>query len=281
MARHKLLLSGALLLLAVQFASGTPAAQSAELVCGLGEIQAGLCPGANPPTSSGDIDDDHVDVSAGVDGSAGGGGVTVGVDGSTDIPPGTPEPVEPPCDPTGGLVVCRDGFIVNLAGTDLPWQVITLADIAGFIPEAAAESAEPNGWAIVGLPTNFVAEAAQHVVPGALLGLPAEVRFTPVAYSWDYGDGASESSTAGGSSWATLGLDWFDPTATSHVYAERGTVRAQLTISYTAEYRFAGPTWTPVVGILDITADPLPILVATESTVLVGNSCGPDSRLGC
>ena len=258
----------------------SPAA-AAENDCNLFDATAGLCDLPNPPTSSGEVDDDHVDVSAGVGGSTGGGGVTVGFDDDTAGVPGAPEPVEPPCDPTGGLVVCRDGFIVNLAGTDLPWQVITLADIASFIPQAPAQSAEPNGWAIVGLPTNFVAGAAQHAVPGTLLGLPAEVRFTPTAYGWDYGDGAAATSAAGGATWSALGLDWFDPTTTSHIYAVRGPVVAQLTISYAAEYRFAGPTWNPVVGILDVAADPLPIVVATESTVLVRNSCGPDSLVGC
>jgi len=279
MARRNLLLTLGLVVVAA-IGLVPLSASAANGNCTAVEIAFG-CPGANPPTSSGEVDDDHVDVSAGVDGSAGGGGVTVGFDDDTAGVPGAPEPVEPPCDPTGGLVVCRDGFIVNLAGTDLPWQVITLADIASFIPQAPAQSAEPNGWAIVGLPTNFVAGAAQHAVPGTLLGLPAEVRFTPTAYGWDYGDGAAATSAAGGATWSALGLDWFDPTTTSHIYAVRGPVVAQLTISYAAEYRFAGPTWNPVVGILDVAADPLPIVVATESTVLVRNSCGPDSLVGC
>ncbi len=121
----------------------------------------------------------------------------------------------------------------------------------------------------------------QHVVPGTLLGLPAEVRFTPISYRWDYGDGSHAQFAEGGSTWEALGLDWFAVTSTSHSYESRGAVAAVLTISYQAEYRFAGPTWNPVVGILDVTDDPLAIVVATESTVLVGGSCGSESPLGC
>ena len=64
---------------------------------------------------------------------------------------------------------------------------------------------EPNGWAVTGLPINFYAVASVNVKSGMLLGYPADVRFTPIGYRWDYGDGTATTLRSGGASWAALG----------------------------------------------------------------------------
>ncbi len=83
---------------------------------------------------------------------------------------------------------------------------------------------QPDGWIVPGLDANFYAVTAPHVVNGTLLGQPASVRFTPVAFHWDYGDGNAATRSTKGATWEALGIPEFEPTPTSHVYATRGRV---------------------------------------------------------
>jgi len=76
---------------------------------------------------------------------------------------------------------------------------------------------------VVGLPTNFYARTGTHIVSGALLGSPADVRFTPVGYRWRYGDSSAARLTTPGATWQALGLREFDATPTSHTYRAAGT----------------------------------------------------------
>ncbi|WP_210479216.1 hypothetical protein [Naasia sp. SYSU D00948] len=170
---------------------------------------------------------------------------------------------------------------MTLDGTDIPWQPITIADLESFRPDLPLLSAEPAGWAVVDLPANFVAHAEQQVVSGILLGEPAEVRFTPVSFTWDYGDGESRTTSEPGASWSALGVPELTATSTSHAYHERGRVQAELTVTYGAEYRFLGPEWIPVVGTLEVTTSPTPISVVTADTMLVVGDCHSAGGPGC
>ncbi|GLI28454.1 hypothetical protein ARHIZOSPH14_26960 [Agromyces rhizosphaerae] len=161
-------------------------------------------------------------------------------------------------------------------GVDIPGYVVTLADIASFRPVEPENGMEPDGWAIAGLPANFVAGASVHPVAGTLLGLPADVRFTPVGYRWEHSDGSSINDPEGGATWDALGQREFTPTSTSHVYTTRGMHAVTMVVTYTAEYRFAGTGWVPIAGTLDIGSAPLDVLVGAADTVLVGADCVAD-----
>jgi hypothetical protein len=251
--------------------------------CDRVEALSGACGTTQAPRSSAAVNGDGVDVRADVDGSGAGYDST----GSNDAPSTSVEFVYRNANDCGSTdavaaqLICRNDISVTLGGTDLPFQVITMADLESFRPTAPRFTAEPNGWAIVGMPANFLADAAQQVVPGELLGEPAEVRFTPVAYTWSYGDGGSRTTAEPGASWEALGLEELTPTPTSHIYLERGTVSAALTVSYGAEYRFLGPDWIPVSGTLDVTGAPSPVVVVTASTMLVTGDCITTSGPGC
>jgi PKD repeat protein len=147
-------------------------------------------------------------------------------------------------------------------------------DIASFRPSVGNDHMEPNGWTVVRLHTNFYSDARPHVVDGTLLGAPASVRFTPRSWTWDYGDGSTRSSATPGASWAALGTREFEPTATSHAYAEPVSATIRLTIGFGAEYRISAGGWTPIDGILDVAAPPLAITARDAATVLVGADCG-------
>jgi hypothetical protein len=147
-------------------------------------------------------------------------------------------------------------------------QAVTIADVARFLPATAALHAEPDGWAVVGVPTNFWAEAAPATVAGELLGQPAQVRFRPVAYRFDYGDGTTRTSASPGSSWAALGQEELTRTPTGHVYRERAARQASVTVVWSAAYRFAGGPWTAVAGAVSGATPPQRMLVVVERTAL-------------
>ena len=175
-----------------------------------------------------------------------------------DAGPGTPADATDPAPAAGDTAV----------------TIITLTDIASFVPRSAVQYMEPDGWMVVGLPTNVYAEIDQHVVSGELLDEPAEVRFTPVAYGWDYGDGTLATHTVRGGTWAAQGLREFDATTTSHPYTTAGTYTITLTVAYSAEYRFAGGAWTPIAGALELPANPLTATAVDDAvTVLVDRDC--------
>lgn len=177
------------------------------------------------------------------------------------------------CD--SAVSVCRDNVTVNSPGTDPIVQntVITLADLVSFRPQAPTNFMEPNGWMVVGLPANFYSNVTSQVVDGQLLGFPASVRFTPVGFHWEFGDGGTATVGSGGASWATLGLPEFSSTPTSHVYRAPGTFTISLSVGYSAQYRFAGQDWRSVAGTLPIRATDLVAVAGQAQTVLVDRDC--------
>lgn len=143
-----------------------------------------------------------------------------------------------------------------------------IGDVARFLPALATLHAEPDGWAVVGVPANFWVDVEAVTVAGELLGEAAEVRFTPQAYRFDYGDGTTRATATPGASWADLGQDELTKTATSHVYRERADREATVTVVYSAEYRFAGGPWIGVAGAVSGTTPPQRVLVVVERTAL-------------
>lgn len=145
-----------------------------------------------------------------------------------------------------------------------------------------APTGQPNGWGVVGLDTNFFTVGTPQVVPGTLLGRPASVRFTPVAFVWDYGDGTTRRASTPGGAWEALRLREFDPTPGSHVYRARGDYLASLAVEYAAEYSWGASAFTPIAGTVSASAGTIPVRIVTESTVLVGSDCvATPSGPGC
>jgi hypothetical protein len=151
--------------------------------------------------------------------------------------------------------------------------IVRVSDLQNFPAPIAPTGMEPNGWAIVGLATNFWTGASTQISDGLLLGQPAQVMFTPTSYHWNYGDGNTATSPNGGASWQALGLAEFTTTPTSHQYAAKDTYSAVLTIDYHADYSFGDQGWRPVEGIVTVPSAPITITAANESTVLVAEDC--------
>lgn len=176
--------------------------------------------------------------------------------------------------------VCRP--TATAVATTPGTPAVTLRDLASFRPVAGSQHMEPDGWMVVGLDANFYLDSGQHLVAGTLLGQPATVRFTPVAFRWDYGDGSVLTRTTGGATWAAMGIREFDPTPTSHAYAAEGSYTVRLTVSYAAEFQVGGSAYIPVAGRLAVPVNDLVITVGSAATVLVAQDCGarPDGP-GC
>jgi hypothetical protein len=158
------------------------------------------------------------------------------------------------------------------ASTALP--AITMTDLAAFAPAPVAAVGEPGNLGIAGMPTNFVAAGSAHTRTGTLFGLAITVRFTPVGYDFDYGDGDRASLATGGQTWSSLGQAQFTPTPTSHVYEERGTYLADVDVRYSAEVDLGmGIGWLPVPGELTTDGPDQQIRIFEAHTALVAFTC--------
>jgi hypothetical protein len=223
---------------------------------------------------------DHVDVSASTAGTDGGGNREHrdhgdGTSGVVDVPPVSEFDII-----CMDRTQCRALPSLHTSAPPAPPKpgapaaaAVSMAQVAAFYPVAPGTSGEPAGWAVAGLPKNLVSGAAVNTASGTLLGRPAQVRFTPVSWGWDYGDGSSATTRTGGDTWQHLGLHDFSTTATSHVYAARGTYSVHTTVTYTALYRVGAGGWSPVSGTLVLRAQDVTVDVRQPAPVLVQNGC--------
>lgn len=274
--RYRLALASTLALLVV-VAGSVPAHASGE--CSKADAWVGGC-----PNIGGELGDDEALLTGDLDGPGGGSGGG-GDSGSGSGAPGVHVPSTPglyePC------IDIFEGFCAGIRPGD-PGEPgegvdpITLSDIEAFRPTPPVQFMQPDGWMVVGLPTNFYTTTTAHTVGGELLGLPAEVRFTPFAYRWRYGDGTSAVLTARGAPWQSLGLREFDATATSHIYRASGTYVIDLDVDYAADYRIRGGAWTRIPGALRLPANRLTATAGDAVTVLVDRDCATaPSGPGC
>ncbi|WP_206448073.1 hypothetical protein [Agrococcus sp. KRD186] len=161
-----------------------------------------------------------------------------------------------------------------------PVRAVTMADIARFTPLVGELVVEPEGWGVVGTPTNFYATAETHTMDGELFDTPIQVRWTPSSYRFDYGDGAVEETEAAGSAWRGAEESWTE-TATSHTYSTRDDVTASVTVIFTAEVD-AGSGWFAVPGTLPVDAPAASVKVFEVDTVLTDGDClANPSAAGC
>lgn len=142
-------------------------------------------------------------------------------------------------------------------------------------------TSEPGDVGIAGMPTNFVSPASVQTRSGDLFGRPVTVRFTPVGFDHDYGDGVTITTAQGGRTWAALGQAPFTPTPTSHTYRQRGTYAAQVTVRYSAEVDIGGG-WFSVAGEVTVNGPVQQIRILEARTALVERTCAEQPRApGC
>jgi hypothetical protein len=203
-------------------------------------------------------------------------------EGVGGLPVAAPAPRPVRDDPDGVILPRRPllpPFPVEEPTPEEPLPEVSLDDLASFAPTAGPVAGEPAGWGVVGLDSNFYAGSGAQVIEGELLGRPAAVRFTPVAWHWDYGDGSRTTTVDPGAPWGSA--EEFEPTATSHRYASAGTYSVGLAVEFAAEFRFAGSDWLAVAGTVTAAGGTLSVRIGTADTVLVERGCDASSGPGC
>lgn len=177
-------------------------------------------------------------------------------------------------DPLQGI--CQSDDVV-----EIPYP--TLADLARFTPQPPTLTGEPYTAGVIGKPTNFLSTASTHTLTGALFGYPVSVQFTPVSYTFDYGDGTTATVTDAYDSWVDAGLPQFTPTDASHVYSAKGEFDVSVTVAYSATVNFTGSgAWLPVDGYVRATASGYDVTIYEVVTALVDKDCNEDPNgIGC
>ena len=261
MAAQFIAVAGSLSLILASFTFASAAAG-----CSAAEQYSGGC---------GTISDGGVDLIAG--GTSGGGGG--GDNPSAGAPGGGAGGGAGGGEGGGGEFVCPELELCPVwddeplgPGVEAP-PTVTITDVARLVPAVGVSGMEPQGWAVVGLPSNFYADSSPRTAGATLLGRAAEVRFTPVSFSWSFGDGTTLTTSSAGAPWASLGLPEFSETETSHVYAAPGSYTIGLTVNFAAEYRFGAAAWTALAGTVPVTAPSLTATAHDAKTVLVPGDC--------
>lgn len=260
------------LLLSAAVAGSLLAAVGAAKDCSPGGVLSGAC-GGSVEASVGDrnLDLRIFDRFAGTTGRAGG---EDGQRSSSADASRADRTDEPPENCTQNGMYCWAEGPKEATGAEPGLPAVTIEDLASFAPGPAAGQLEPAAHvAVRRLPANFVSDASEQVVVGELLGRPVEVRFTPVGFMWETGDGGRVESGTPGKTWSALRQDDYTDTATSHRYAERGTYEVHPSVTYAAEFRFDGSPWIPVEGTIDIPGETRQVRVVTVETRLTRGSC--------
>lgn len=164
-----------------------------------------------------------------------------------------------------------------------------LAEIAAQIaqefqrtPVAPAKiGSQPGAHTLRGNETNVWAEAATQSFNLTMIGQQVTITATPVAYTWDYGDGTLWGPTP--THGAPLHQDRIgEQTQTSHVYATTGRLAINLTTHFDGTYTVNGGPELPIPGQGNIPSAPLALTVWRAETHLYADNCFQNPQgVGC
>ncbi len=122
----------------------------------------------------------------------------------------------------------------------------------------------PGGKTLVNFATNFYTEnTAPTSQTVTLLGQRVVIEATPETYTWNYGDGQSESTHSAGAAYPALTV--------THDYTQAERFRPSLDTTYAGRYRVNGGPWVtiPATHMVPGVAESLRVIEAKP--VLTGN----------
>ncbi|MHA7175841.1 PKD domain-containing protein [Arthrobacter sp. Sr24] len=164
-----------------------------------------------------------------------------------------------------------------------------LAEIAGQIatefqrtPVAAAEfGSQPGPHTLRGKETNVWATASTQIFNLTMLGQSVTITATPVAYTWNYGDGTLWGPTP--IHGALLHQDRVgEQTQTSHIYTETGRLTISVTTHFDGSYSVNGGPELPIPGQGNIPSPAQPLTVWRAETHLYADDCFANPNgIGC
>lgn len=274
------------LCLSVLLFTGTISGAVAPLeACSQGSRTSGECPSITSTVGAAGV---SIGATQTTPGSPGGQTSTSGQASSAPRGPWRPPPVR---NPVLGSAQCS----VIIAGScrgqsppknpppaaatvvDAPRAPTSLSDLATFSPGSPGIVVEPGAWSIPRVTTNIFAVAGTETQRGELLGWPIEVRFSPQAFKWNYGDGSRVTHRVAGGSW---GSAQFSTTPTGHIFRSPGRYPVSVEVDYAVAYRFDGGAFVSLPGELTRSAGPVALTVLRVTPVLVESGCGGRTPVG-
>ncbi len=134
------------------------------------------------------------------------------------------------------------------------------------LPEAPLEVQPPGGVTLVNFDTILHTDAQPFTETVQLLNRQITFDIEPSEFTWTLGDGRTLTTPDPGRAWrAGLPMDEY----VSHRYAEAGSVRLQLTTTWSARWRLPNGPWRPVADTVQITSPPQQLEVTTARPQLV------------
>lgn len=153
-------------------------------------------------------------------------------------------------------------------GGSVPIPVVTSEDFQSFEIAHSDLYSWPDAWAVTNRRTAFWADSAVRYIDLELLGIPVQVRATPVAFDWDFGDGTTTRTKSSGSKPRTV-----QDAQIHHTYEEPGEVSVNLTTYYTGMYSVAGGDWLIIEGQAAVDSPPLELTIYRYHRYLVDEDC--------
>lgn len=134
------------------------------------------------------------------------------------------------------------------------------------LPEAPLEVQPPGGVTLVNFDTILHTDAQPFTETVQLLNRQITFDIEPSEFTWTLGDGRTLTTTDPGRAWrAGLPMNEY----VSHRYSKAGTVRLQLTTTWSARWRLPNGPWRPVADTVEITSPPQQLEVTTARPQLV------------
>lgn len=120
----------------------------------------------------------------------------------------------------------------------------------------------PGGKTLVNFETNFYTLNSQAIPKSvSVAGQAVEIRATPTAYRFNFGDGSGTTSAMPGRPHPHLDI--------THVYENVGAVAVSLDTTYSGEYRIGDGDWVPIADTLTVAGAPQDLEVVEAIPQLV------------
>jgi hypothetical protein len=145
--------------------------------------------------------------------------------------------------------------------SDVTWEQI-LAQHKDVLFAQLRVKVQPAGRTLVNLDTIIYTDQSKvSTVTVPLLGFPVVVEATPMSYTWNFGDGATLTTTSPGKPYPSKEI--------THKYMKRGSANVTVTTNYAARFNVAGTGWQYVDGTVPITGPATALLIREAVPVLV------------
>ena len=132
-------------------------------------------------------------------------------------------------------------------------------------PTSDLQLQPPDGQTLINFDTNFFTDnTAPTTRTVTLLGQRVEIEATPTAYTWEFGDGTSRTTSSPGAAYPDLDV--------THEYEAAGRVSPSVATTYQGRYRINGGGWQQIPGSLTLDGEPESLRVRSASPRLVGTS---------